>query len=117
MPFTGHCLPCRKSSGTTYSLNIIIPTSSLNITGSSSLKTWKRTGESGKEVTNSFCGTCGNLVLVNPDAFEGMTIVKYGLVDDQDVLDGMAPQREIYCKNFLQWERGLEGTEKKKEST
>jgi len=46
-----------------------------------------------------------------------MTIVKYGLVDDQDVLDGMAPQREIYCKNFLQWERGLEGTEKKKEST
>lgn len=67
-------------------------------------------------MTNSFCGTCGNLVLVNPDAFGRMTIVKYGLVDDGDVLDGMAPKREIYCKNFLKWERGLEGTEKK-EST
>lgn len=93
---------------------MIVSDSNLEITaGESSLKKWKRTGESGKEVTNSFCGTCGNLVFVDAAAFDGMTIVKYGLVDDSDILDATAPSGEIYCRNMLKWEKGLPTTEKK----
>lgn len=77
------------------------------------MKKWRRKGDSGKEVTNAFCATCGNLVFVNPEAFEGMTILKYGLIDDQDVLDATPPKGEIYCQNMLKWENGLPTTEKK----
>lgn len=106
-----HCYPCRKSSGNTHSINLIVPKDKLSVSGP--LKTWTRTGDSGKKVTNSFCGTCGNLVHVDADAMEGIVIVKYGLVDEAETLDGLAPQQEIYCRNMLKWEKGLPTTEKK----
>lgn len=112
-----HCLACRKSSGNTHSINVIVPQDKLNITsGKDTLKDWKRSGDSGKEVTNSFCSTCGNLLFVKPAAMEGVVIVKYGMIDEADVLDKMAPQQEIYCKNLLGWEKGYSMTEKKDEA-
>lgn len=77
------------------------------------MKKWERTGESGKKVTNSFCGTCGNLLFVDVEVFEGMTIVKYGLLDEPSVLDATPPTSEIYCKNMLKWEKKLPTTETK----
>lgn len=109
-----HCLPCRKSSAGTHSINIILPEKQLNVSsGNNVLKQWKRSGDSGKEVTNNFCGTCGNLLFVRPAAMDGLVIVKYGMIDEKDVLDNLPPQQEIYCKNLLKWEKPYSTTEKK----
>ena len=43
--------------------------------------------------------TCGTTVWVEPEAFEGMLIVKTGTIDDEDILNKAVPVQEIYCRD------------------
>lgn len=45
------------------------------------------------------CATCGTIMWVEAEAFQGMMIVKTGTVDDADLLNKATIVQEIYCKD------------------
>jgi len=110
---TGHCIPCRKSSGTTGSYNLLIPSSSFTIKKGIP-KLFTRQGDSGANVTYHNCPICSNLIYVEADAMPDHKLVKMGLVDDKAFLEELGrPGSEIYCKNMCAWEQGWEGAQRK----
>ena len=52
-----------------------------------------------QDVTYHNCATCGTIMWVEAEAFQGMMIVKTGTVDDADMLNKATIVQEIYCKD------------------
>ncbi|KAI5249252.1 hypothetical protein E4T43_00738 [Aureobasidium subglaciale] len=111
-----HCLPCRKTSGTTNSYNLMIPTDKYKIL-SGSLRTFTRKGDSGKDVTYNYCQNCPTVLFVQVEAMPGINIVKMGTLDDEDAYEGLGkPGMEIYTKNRPSWCEPIPGAEQKETS-
>lgn len=53
-----HCQDCRKISGSTYSTNLFVPTSALQLVSGTPKQYSKRT-DAGNSITSYFCGDCG----------------------------------------------------------
>ncbi|EKG12517.1 Glutathione-dependent formaldehyde-activating family GFA [Macrophomina phaseolina MS6] len=107
-----HCISCRRSSNSTHSTNLLVPTPSFHPT-SGTAKQWTRTGDSGKTVTNNFCGECGTLLWVTGEAMTGVTIVKAGTLDDLSLNDTKyKPKVEIFTRNKYSWLADVEGAAK-----
>ncbi|THY67906.1 hypothetical protein D6C86_10360 [Aureobasidium pullulans] len=60
-----HCTDCRKISGSVYTLNFIVSTADLKISGSSPAENPK-TSDSGKRYVNYFCKDCGKFCFLPP---------------------------------------------------
>lgn len=97
-----------QSSGTTNSLNLIIPTDNFKVVSGETLK-WQRKGSSGGNVTYNNCAKCAALLFVEADSVPTAKIVKLGTVDDEDVLQKSRPVSEIWTKHRLSWCPGWEG--------
>ncbi|KAL1956385.1 hypothetical protein VTO42DRAFT_7368 [Malbranchea cinnamomea] len=111
-PAICHCLDCQKLSGSTYSTNLLVPFSSFDVHGTP--KTYRRKGDSGKDVTLNFCDNCGHTLFVTAETMPGLVIVKAGTVDDRNWLNSHSPSVEIYCKDKLGWLPQLAETMKSK---
>lgn len=104
-----HCIPCRRSSNSTHSTNLLVPTPAFKSLGGTP-KTWSRVGDSGKTVTNNFCPECGVLCWVTCEAITDLLIVKAGTVDDLSLVETKyKPKVEIYCRNKFSWLPDIEG--------
>ncbi|KAF4551234.1 Hypothetical protein D9617_14g076910 [Elsinoe fawcettii] len=107
-----HCIPCRKTSGTPASYNLIVPESQFKLIRGIP-KRFTRKGDSGKDVTYNNCPICSTLLWVEAEALAGIKIVKMGGLDDKEYMDKLGmPESEIYCKNMWAWEKGWEGAKK-----
>ncbi|KAK7517403.1 Mss4-like protein [Phyllosticta citriasiana] len=109
-----HCTACRRSSNSTYSLNLMISEDSFKL-ASGSPKTWSRVGESGGKVTNHFCPECGTLLFVKGEMLAGTTLVKGGTLDDLSLIDHnekYKPGVELYSKSKFSWLPDLPGVHK-----
>ena len=60
---------------------------------------WTRKGDSGKNVTNVYCGTCKGLLRVEAEFMADMMIFKTGTLDDQSLLDKLPVLQEVYTKH------------------
>lgn len=108
-----HCVPCRKSSGTPNSFNLMIPEEKFHVT-SGTAKRYTRKGRSGKDVTYNSCDHCSSLVFVESEASAGVKILKMGTVDDEEFLDRLGNMdAEIFCKDRLAWAKPIAGAEEK----
>ncbi|KAI4845408.1 hypothetical protein E4T44_05629 [Aureobasidium sp. EXF-8845] len=108
-----HCIPCRKTSGTTNSYNLMIPTSNYKVL-SGDLKTFNRKGDSGKNLTYYYCKNCPTILYVQAEAMDGVNIVKMGTLDDEDVYNNLGkPGMEIYTRNRPVWCQAIPGAEQK----
>jgi len=87
-----HCRHCQRSTGTAFSVVLIVPDLDLHVTGP--LFTVGDRGDSGKPVHRRFCGTCGAPVRTDVEAMPGTVFVKAGTLDDTSVLQ---PSMQIYC--------------------
>ncbi|KAF2156958.1 hypothetical protein K461DRAFT_7905 [Myriangium duriaei CBS 260.36] len=106
-----HCLPCRKTTGTTGSYNLIVPTANFTVTKGIPKK-WSRIGDSGKSVTYNNCPICSTLLFVEAEQLPDKMIVKLGTVDDKAYVESVGtPASEIYCKNMVGWEKPWEGAQ------
>ncbi|KAF2087144.1 hypothetical protein K490DRAFT_42748 [Saccharata proteae CBS 121410] len=103
-----HCIPCRRSSNSLYSTNLIVPEDKFESSGAEP-KTWSRVGDSGKKVINSFCPECGTLCFVRAEAMPGSVLVKAGTVEELDKLNGLKPAVELYKRNKFEWMPEFEG--------
>ncbi|THW99704.1 hypothetical protein D6D13_09983 [Aureobasidium pullulans] len=106
-----HCTDCRKISGSVYTLNFIVSTTDLRISGSSPAENPK-TSDSGKRYVNYFCGDCGSPLYggaVDESGKLQTAVVRAGCFDDLEVLKGKKPSVEIYTAQRLEWILPVEG--------
>jgi hypothetical protein len=99
-----HCLTCRKISGSTNTVCLLVPEQNFRFTSGNPKKTTV-THETGMKITLSFCGDCGNTLCKQADAeaFQGHTIVCAGTLDDDDHLKIAQPMGELWVKYRASW--------------
>jgi hypothetical protein len=75
-----HCRSCQKAGGGGYSVNVAVPSSSLEVRGTP--QTFNTVGTTGLPVARRFCAQCGSALFTDAAAFAGLTFVKGGSLDD-----------------------------------
>lgn len=94
-----HCTRCRRQSGAAYSVNLVVTTPSMTVTGDLSVFEDRDTS-SGSPVMREFCGACGSpirsLITANP----AIIAVKAGTADDAGTF---APVLHVWTQSKLPW--------------
>ncbi|KAF2186737.1 hypothetical protein K469DRAFT_572361 [Zopfia rhizophila CBS 207.26] len=105
-----HCDTCKYLSGSTFTLNQIIPKANLNIKkGESQLKRYTYYGESGKPVHCYFCPNCTSHVYHHQLVMGDDTIIlRTGMLEQG--LKEFKPAAEIFGKAKLPWEKEVAQT-------
>lgn len=76
-----HCENCRRQGGAAYSVNLVMPATSVSLTGEYS--SFEDRGEdSGLPVVREFCGKCGSPIRSLPAATPSIVAIKAGTLDD-----------------------------------
>ncbi|KAJ5819755.1 hypothetical protein N7474_005346 [Penicillium riverlandense] len=111
-----HCLSCKKISGGTHTVNLLIPEDKVHVTVGSP-KQCTQIHESGMKLTVNFCGNCGGAIYKTADreTFAGLAIVQMGTIDEPDILKQVRPGMELYTKYRVPWLSSLEDTIQKPE--
>lgn len=109
-----YCLSCRKISGSTNSLNLLLPEDKFNVIAGSA-KSYTSTHESGKKLTVYFCGDCGSAIYKTHELFPGMVVILAGTLDDPQGVEQAKPVVELYSKHRVSWLPGFSWTEQKDE--
>jgi hypothetical protein len=105
-----HCDDCQRSSGSPYSLNVIVPRDALSIEEDGTLATYETTGtDTGEPRERKFCSRCGSTMLTLLNEMPEMAAVKGGTLDDRSSL---VPEMEIWAERAHPWiadgaERGV----------
>jgi hypothetical protein len=99
-----HCRNCQKIGGGGYSVNVAVPSDSLEIRGAPAA--YETLGASGRPVTRRFCSQCGSTLFTDAAAFPGMTFIKGGSLDDPSWLQ---PTVHIWCDSAQPWDAIPEG--------
>ncbi|KAF2469005.1 uncharacterized protein BDR25DRAFT_264133 [Lindgomyces ingoldianus] len=105
-----HCDTCKYLSGSTFTLNQIIPKANLTITkGKDSLNRYTYYGESGKPVYCYFCPNCTSHVYHHQTVMGDDTIIlRTGMLEQG--LKEFKPAAEIFGKAKLPWEKEVAQT-------
>ena len=93
-----HCADCQKFGGSAFATFVGVPAAALTLTGT--LKTFTKTGDSGKSVHRRFCPECGSSLMDEADALPGLTMVYVGTLDDRSWIK---PRSQIYCDSAQPW--------------
>ena len=93
-----HCTDCQKSSGSAFSTVVAVPAPAVHVTGT--LKTFTKTGDSGKQIHRRFCPECGSGIVEEADAMPNIAMINAGSLDDPK---WVKPLSEIYCDSAQPW--------------
>ena len=99
-----HCRSCQKAGGGGYSVNVAVPTSSLEICGAT--KSYEALGTSGLQVIRRFCPQCGSPLFTEAAAFAGTTFVKAGSLENPSWIQSTL---HIWCESAQPWDNLPEG--------
>ena len=104
-----HCLKCKRSNGSSFSTNLIVPASAFELrSGSPAHYTSK--GQSGKDGSSHFCSDCGSPLYVTSELAAGVVIVKAGTLDDLEMAQTtFKPTTEMFCTTKHNWLPAIEG--------
>jgi hypothetical protein len=100
LTFYCHCHDCQKTTGSPFSLELMIDRGSFEINGP--LDSYVVTGDSGKPVTRWFCSACGSGIYLDGDADPEYIFLKVGGLDDAS---WVTPQMHIYTAAKQPWVR------------
>ncbi len=95
-----HCNDCQKFTGSAFATVVAVPASALKVTGT--LKTFTKSGDSGKPIHRRFCPECGSGIMDEADALPGVAMLNAGTLDDRR---WVKPLSEIYCDSAQPWVR------------
>ncbi|KAI8628058.1 Mss4-like protein [Xylariaceae sp. FL1651] len=104
-----HCGTCKYYTGSAYSHNIVVSYDEFSVTGTP--KEVRLTADSGKSITNCYCGDCGTTLYRYGDAFGGLggdRIIQGGVLDGSEDLDAYKPDLEMFIENRTAWVPSLE---------
>ncbi len=108
LKFMCHCTDERKLTGAAFALNILYPTDTLKVI-SGKLQTFTKVADSGNEITNHSCNSCGGLLYRTSTGYPGTMVIKAGLVDGSDESEAFKPDVELFTNSRLTWLRPVEG--------
>jgi hypothetical protein len=94
-----HCEDCRRSSGAGHCAHMVVPASTVTMTGQTSA--YVRPADSGNLVTRHFCPTCGSAIYSENSAMPGMTFLRASSLDDLSVFK---PQMIVYASRAAAWD-------------
>ena len=93
-----HCTDCQKFSGSAFATVVGVRGPALHVSGT--LKTFTKTGGSGKPIHRRFCPACGSGIVEEADALTGIAMVNAGTLDDRS---WVKPLSQIYCNSAQPW--------------
>ncbi|MGO1057227.1 GFA family protein [Crossiella sp. CA198] len=94
-----HCEHCQRHSGAAFSVNVLVPRDSLDITGTP--RTYRTVGtENGNQRDRLFCGDCGTPIFTILHERPELVIVKAGTLDDPS---GLEPAAEVWWRRAQDW--------------
>ncbi|EPE26015.1 Mss4-like protein [Glarea lozoyensis ATCC 20868] len=108
LKFRCHCLDERKLTGAAFALNILYPDTSLTVLRGE-LKTWAKRVDSGNEMVNHMCATCGSLLYRSSSGYPGTIVIKAGCVDGVDAAEEFVPDVELFTRSRVSWVKPVEG--------
>lgn len=94
-----HCPDCQKQNGSAFSVNVLVKTAEIEMSGSS-LAQYIVNGDSGTPVTRNFCNNCGSPISTELDAFGDLAAIKAGTLDDSS---WVKPTMQIWCDKAQPW--------------
>jgi hypothetical protein len=92
-----NCTACQKRTGSAFATVAYVPKAAVKITGER--KSWARTAESGREVENFFCPTCGTTLFWTLDFRPDHVGVLIGAFDSPRP----DPKRVVWAKEKRPW--------------
>lgn len=94
-----HCTSCRRHSGAAYSVNLIVPTKAMTVTGP--LAAFSDTDtESGVPLAREHCRACGTPIRSIPGSSPKIVAVKAGTLDEPQ---SFAPRMHLFTQSALPW--------------
>ncbi|KAK3646352.1 hypothetical protein LTR56_003112 [Elasticomyces elasticus] len=99
-----HCITCRKSTSSTFSLNAVTTKDAFHLI-SGSPKSYGIVGDNGIPSKIFFCGECSSLMWTEYSPRPDLRIVKAGTIDGDDALadEKLQPLVEQYTKRRAPW--------------
>lgn len=98
LTFYCHCNDCQKTTGSPFSMELMIDESSFKIDGF--VQSYVVKGDSGKPVVRWFCAECGSGIHLECEADPGHIFLKVGTLDDAS---WVTPQMHIYTAAKQPW--------------
>lgn len=98
LTFYCHCRDCQKTTGSPFSVEMMIPDTGFEISGG--LASYVVTGDSGKPVTRWHCADCASGIYLTCASDPGYVFLKAGTLDDPSVV---SPEMHIYCASRQPW--------------
>ena len=94
-----HCTRCRRQSGATYSVNLIVRASTMTMAGTPD--SWlDHDTASGAPLAREHCGRCGSPIRSVPSAAPKFVALKAGTLDEPG---SFAPSMHIWTRSKLPW--------------
>lgn len=101
-----HCTDCQRRTGAPSGVGAYFPADKVTIAGET--KTYSRSSDAGRSLTNHFCPTCGTTVYWEAEAFPGIYGVAAGCFNDPAF---PPPQRSSFSRSKYAWVHVPEGAE------
>ena len=96
--FYCHCQDCQKTTGSPFSVEMMIEDSGFDIEGA--LMSYVVTGDSGKPVSRWHCSNCSSGIYLTCEADPGYIFLKVGTLDDPGLASS---EMHIYASNRQPW--------------
>lgn len=93
-----HCTHCQRTSGSSFSVNVLIPSVHVEIQGE--MAEFLDRSDSGALVRRCFCPNCGSSLMSILAPETGLIAVKGGTLDDRTVL---LPDVEFWRRSAQNW--------------
>ena len=98
LAFYCHCRDCQRTSGSPFSMELMIDRDSIEVQGS--MASYVVTGDSGKPVKRLFCPACAAGIYLDCEADPEYLFLKVGSLDDAS---WVTPQMHIYTATKQPW--------------
>lgn len=95
-----HCDDCQRQTGTSFSMTVGVPKSSIKIENEDKLKEFLGESASGNKVRRKFCPDCGSPILSMISMAPDMYMIKAGTMDDKSWLK---PTHQFWCSEKQPW--------------
>lgn len=86
---------------------VVLDTHLTHVRGEENLKQFSQSDtieRDGSAMTNFFCITCGSLMYRRSSAYEGVSVLRGGTVDDFKLVETvLKPGDEQFCKHKMAW--------------
>ncbi len=92
------CQDCQRRSGGAFTYAAIFPEPNVTVTGE--YRSWRRNGEAGRWIENSFCPDCGVAVFFHSEAMPGLIGIPVGCLSESEF---PRPARHYWSSRKHHW--------------